>query len=85
MSTSKSDKLLAKRQRSQTPNKASSSNVEEFKKQVAKHSEINQADGREYLVKGGNNENNAESILFMPYRSFGYYTSAIPFNIFKSD
>ena len=40
MSTSKSDKLLAKRQRSQTPNKASSSNVEEFKKQVAKHAEI---------------------------------------------
>jgi hypothetical protein len=85
MSTSKSEKLLAKRQRSQTPNKASSSNVEEFKKQVAKHAEIDQADGREYLVKGGNNENNAESILFMPYRSFGYYTSGIPFNIFKSD
>jgi hypothetical protein len=68
MSTSKGDKILAKRQRSQTPNKPSSNNVEEFKKQVAKHAEIDQADGRDYLIMGGNHENNAESILFMPYR-----------------
>lgn len=31
------------------------------------------------------NDGTAHSLLFEPYRAFGYYTSDIPFCIFKSD
>ena len=59
--------------------------MEEFKKQVAKHAEIDQADGRQMMIRKDKQENQAESILFQPYRAFGYYTSSIPFSLFKSD
>ena len=59
--------------------------MEDFKKQIAKHAELDQNDEREFLVKRDSLQNTAQSILFQPYRAFGYYTSSIPFSLFKSD
>lgn len=70
-------KLLAKRS-------ASKSSLEQFKKQVFKQSELEQEDAREHHVRAME-EVGAKSLLFEPYRAIGYYTSGIPFSLYKSD
>jgi hypothetical protein len=38
--------------------------MEDFKKQIAKHAELDQNDEREFLVKRDSLQNTAQSILF---------------------
>jgi hypothetical protein len=71
-----SEKLLAK-------GSASKASVERLKKDVLKHSEI-QEDERAYQISRKADETKT-SLLFEPYRALGYYTSAVPFSLYKSD
>jgi hypothetical protein len=82
MSTTDNQKpssVLSKRAR--TPSKKP---IEDFKAQVIKQHELDQDDAR---VKHTSKPDSqiSKSLLFEPYRSFGYYTSAIPFSLVKSD
>lgn len=81
---SNQDKVLQKRQRT-----TSGVSVDSFKKQIAKHNdmiedhELTHTNRNLHISK--DDDSVKHSLLFEPYRAFGYYTSDIPFCIFKSD
>ena len=76
----KPSSVLSKRAR--TPSKKAP--MQDFKNQIIKQNELDQGDARrQHTLKA--EVHTSKSLLFEPYRSFGYYTSSIPFSLVKSD